>query len=90
MARYGLQDNGPVAGMGGNAGYSKPFSGYTPPNGYSPWMGLYQPTNGSVDPYTAYVQPALSQQNFNAHVSEQIQGVRPMMPGYARRRPASR
>ena len=83
-SRYGLPSaGGPTTTNGIPGGGSKPFSGYTPPSGYSPWMGLYQPTsNGAADPYTTYVQPALSQQNFNAHVSEQINGVRTLQQGY--------
>ena len=34
------------------------------------------------DPYTTYVRPAMDQQNFNAHVSEQINGVQTMQRGY--------
>jgi hypothetical protein len=59
-------------------GGEKPFSGYQRPNGYSPWMRLYDtPTNGgTVSPYTATVQPAIQQQQYNQQVAEQIQGVR--------------
>ena len=60
---------------------NKPFSDYQPPSGYSPWLLMNQQTNnGTISPYTAYVQPALNQQNINAHVSEQINGVRTMQP----------
>jgi hypothetical protein len=56
---------------------NKPFNDYQRPTGYSPWQNLYLPSNnGTVDPYTAYVRPAMDQQNFNSHVSEQINGVR--------------
>ena len=34
--------------------------------------------NGTVNPYTNYVRPAMDQQTFNAHVSEQINGVQTM------------
>ena len=58
-------------------GGSKPFNGYQPPSGYSPWQQLYtsQTNNGTVSPYINNVRPQLDQQNFNAHVSEQINGV---------------
>ena len=50
---------------------AKPYDNYQPPSGYSPWMNLYQPTNnGTISPYTAYVQPALKQQNFNPRAGE--------------------
>jgi hypothetical protein len=81
--QYGLPNtsNGfsnPVAGGG-----AKPFNNYQPPSGYSPWQLLNQPTqNGTLNPYTNFVQPALSQQNFNAHVSEQINGVQTMQRNY--------
>jgi len=54
----------------------KPYSDYQPPSGYSPWQLLNQSTqNGTVNPYTTFVQPAIQQQNFNSHMSEQINGV---------------
>ncbi len=76
-AQYGLP---PIATPSvGGASSSKPFNGYQPPSGYSPWMALNASTNnGTLNPYTAYVQPAVSQQNFNSHVSEQINGVQTM------------
>ncbi|MGO9109956.1 MAG: hypothetical protein ACLP9L_12050 [Thermoguttaceae bacterium] len=73
-ARYGLSNsqNTTLDPMGGG----KPFSGYTPQNGFTPWQYLNQPTQGgTINPYTTYVQPALNQQNFNSHLSEQINGV---------------
>ena len=74
-SRYGLGASDPM--MNPSAGAGKPFSNYTTPNGYSPWQNLYLPSaNGTISPYTSYVQPALNQQNFNAHMSEQINGVR--------------
>lgn len=56
----------------------KPFAGYQPPSGYSPWMGLFNSTlnNSSMSNYTAYVQPAMQQQSYNRQVAEQINGVR--------------
>jgi hypothetical protein len=62
-------------------GGDKPFSGYQRPSGYSPWMRLYDtPTNGgTVSPYSATVQPAMQQQQYNQQVAEQIQGVRNTM-----------
>ena len=73
---YGLSSSqNPLANPAAGGG-SKPFNNYQPPSGYSPWQLLNQPTqNGTLYPYTAYVQPALNQQNFNSHVSEQINGV---------------
>jgi hypothetical protein len=60
-------------------GAAKPYSDYRPPSGYSPWNNLNLPTNnGTVNPYTNYVRPAMDQQTFNAHVSEQINGVQTM------------
>jgi hypothetical protein len=71
--QYGLGYSTPA---GNGASVSKPYSNYTPPSGYSPWMSLNQSTNGgTISPYTAYVRPQLDQQNFNARVSEQINGV---------------
>jgi len=59
-----------------SAGTAKPFNNYQAPNGFSPWQLLSQPTqNGTVNPYTSYVQPVLSQQSVNSHLSEQINGV---------------
>jgi hypothetical protein len=81
-SRYGLPNSpnstmDPMAGGG-----SKPFNGYTPPNGYSPWQSLYTPTNnGTLNPYTQRVQPQMDQINFNAHMSEQINGVQTMQRG---------
>ena len=46
-----------------------------------------QTNNGTISPYTAYVQPAISQQNFNSHVSEQINGVQTMQRAYMAARP---
>ena len=82
--RFGLNSPQYPTMVGPSAGpAAKPYSNYQPPSGYSPWMNLYQPTNnGTIDPYTAYVQPALNQQNFNAHVSEQINGVQNLQRGY--------
>jgi hypothetical protein len=73
-SRYGLGGlQNPM--MNPSAG-NKPYSDYQRPTGYSPWQNLYLPSNnGTVDPYTAYVRPAIDQQNFNSHISEQINGV---------------
>ena len=61
----------------------KAYDNYQAPSGYSPWMNLYQPTNnGTLSAYTAYVQPAQSQQNFNSRVSAQINGVQTMQRNY--------
>ncbi len=44
---------------------------------------MQAPTNnGTLNPYTNYVQPMMNQQNFNSHVSEQINGVQTMQRGY--------
>ncbi len=80
-ARYGLPNspNNTMDPMAAAGGGSKPFSGYTPPNGYTPWQSLYTPTNnGTLNPYTQRVQPQFDQLNFNAHTSEQINGVQTM------------
>ena len=65
-------------------GPPKAFNDYRPPSGGSPWNYLYtsNTNNGTVSPYMNYVQPALQQQNFNAHISEQIQGVQTMQRMY--------
>jgi len=64
------------------AGGSKPFSDYQPPNGFTPWQLLNQPTQGgTINPYTSYIQPVYNQQNINTHVSEQINGVQTMQRG---------
>jgi hypothetical protein len=82
-SQYGLSNPSNGFNNPGAGGGVKPFSNYQPPSGYSPWQLLNQPTqNGTLNPYTNFVQPALSQQNFNAHVSEQINGVRTMQRGY--------
>ena len=61
-----IQPDGQYVGGGG----SKPFSNYQAPSGFSPWQLLTQPTQGgTLNPYTAYVQPVLNQQNFNSHVA---------------------
>jgi hypothetical protein len=61
----------------------KAFSGYQPPSGNSPWNNLYLPTNnGTTNPYTSYVRPAMDQQTFNSHISEQINGVQTQQRGY--------
>ena len=53
----------------------EPFSDYQRPNGYSPWMGLYQPTsNGTISTYTAVIRPPLDQGNFSSHVNQQSSG----------------
>jgi hypothetical protein len=76
---YGLTGQSTVAGPNSN----KPFSDYRAPSGSSPWNNLYLPSNnGTVNPYTNYVRPAMDQQNFNAHVSEQINGVPTLQRGY--------
>jgi hypothetical protein len=77
-SRYGLSS--PTTPMGNSAaGGNKPFNNYQAPSGYSPWSLLNQQTNnGTISPYTAYVQPAINQQNFNSHISEQINGVQTM------------
>ena len=64
--------------LNNSVGMQKPFSGYQPPSGYSPWMSLYnQPTNnGTVSTYTSTVQPQMQQQAYNRQMAEQIQGVR--------------
>jgi hypothetical protein len=74
-SRYGLP---PVSNItaGPTAGGGKAFDGYQAPSGNSPWNGLFAPTaNGTTNPYTQYVRPAMEQQTFNAHISEQINGV---------------
>ena len=80
--RYGLSTPSSPMASPAAGGVAKPFDNYQPPSGYSPWLLLNQPTNnGTLSPYSAYVQPAMNQQNFNAHMSEQINGV-PTMPRY--------
>jgi hypothetical protein len=80
-SQYGVAPGGQVGASAGGA--NKPFNGYTPPSGSSAWNNLYLPTaNGTQNTYTNYVQPALNQQNFNTHISEQINGVRMLQPGY--------
>jgi hypothetical protein len=62
---------------------SKPFNNYQAPSGYSPWNNLTLPTNnGTTNPYTAYVRPAMEQQTFNSHISEQINGVQTQQRAY--------
>lgn len=81
-SQYGLGNNAaPIMSAGGGA---KPFSDYQRPNGYSPWNLLNQSTNnGTLSPYTAYVRPAMDQQMFNSHISEQINNVRTQQPYYS-------
>jgi hypothetical protein len=76
VSNYGVSPNPMLNANPGGA--DKPFSGYQRPNGYSPWMGLYNtPTNnGTVSQYTSSVQPAVQQQQYNQQLTEQIQGVR--------------
>jgi hypothetical protein len=63
-------------------GANKPYSDYQPPSAYSKWNNLQLPSsNGTINPYTAYVKPVADQQSFNAHISEQINGVRTMQSG---------
>jgi len=83
--QYGLP---PVSNIGADTG-GKAFSNYQAPSGYSPWNNLTLPTNnGTTNPYTAYVKPAMDQQMFNSHISEQINGVQTQQrlyqgtPGY--------
>ena len=80
---YGLNNSNPMLNPSAS-GVSKPFNQYQPPSGYSPWQQLYtSPTNnGTVSPYINNVRPSLDQQNFNAHVSEQINGVQTLQRGY--------
>lgn len=75
QAGIGASSN-PYANASAGGG-SKPYNDYVAPNGYSPWNALYTtPTNnGTVNSYTSAVQPAMQQQNFNSHMSEQINGV---------------
>jgi hypothetical protein len=74
--QYGLGGTAPNPMMNSSAGGNKPYSDYQRPNGYSPWQNLNLPTNnGTISPYTAYVRPAMDQQAFHSHVSEQITGV---------------
>ncbi len=64
----------PGAGLAPSGG-PKPFSGLTVTSspGFSPWMYLYRKTgNGAIDPYFAYVQPALQQQQFNQQINGQL------------------
>jgi hypothetical protein len=72
--QFGLSNQNTTSSPAG--GGAKPFSDYRAQNGFTPWQYLNQPTqNGTVSPYSAYVRPTLDQQNFNSHVSEQINGV---------------
>ncbi len=83
-SRYGVaQTQSPYGAGSPSAGGNKPFNGYAPPSGYSAWNNLYLPTNnGTQNPYTNYVRPAMDQQQFNMHISEQINGVQTMERGY--------
>ncbi len=76
---YGVSPN-PMLNTSVGGG-DKPFSGYQRPNGYSPWMNLYNtPTNnGTVSTYTNNVQPQFQQQQYNQAVAERIQGVQNSM-----------
>ena len=71
----------PAAGTGDAA---KPFADYQRPNGYSPWMSLYNtPTsNGTVDPYTSAVLPAMQQQQYNQQIGNQVRGMQQMQGMY--------
>ena len=87
---YGLPNSASPLANPSAGGGSKPFSNYQSPNGFTPWQLLNQPTQGgTLNPYTAYVQPVLNQQNFNSHVSEQINGVQTMQRGYGAGTPGS-
>jgi len=79
---YGLSNTSmPTANP--SVGGSKPFSNYQAPTGFTPWQLLNQPTQGgTINPYTAYVQPTLNQQNVNSHLSEQINGVQTMQRNF--------
>jgi len=73
---YGLPSSSNPMANPSAGGVSKPFSNYQAPSGFSPWQLLNQPTQGgTINPYTAYVQPVMTQQNVNSHLSEQINGV---------------
>ncbi len=67
------------------ASTGKPFSGYQPPSGYSPWQQLYtsRRNNGTVSPYVNNVRPALEQQNFNSRVGERVGRLRATQGSYA-------
>ncbi len=56
---------------------SKPFSRYTRPQAYSPYMSLFRNDNTErgIDNYSLYVKPALEQRHKNQRVSREIRGL---------------
>jgi hypothetical protein len=58
------------------AAVDKPFTGYTPPPTYSPYMNLYRNNpRGLVDNYYSLVRPLAQQDNINQQMRGQIQGL---------------
>ena len=69
------QSIGGSAMMGMPAG-SKPFAGYRPTSGVSPYMNLFrQDSMGTVDNYTSLVQPQLEQRFLNQRFDRDIGGL---------------
>jgi len=56
------------------AAYEKPFSDYTPPSVYSPYMNLYRfNPRGPIDNYYSLVRPFVMQNTFNQQYSRRLQ-----------------
>jgi hypothetical protein len=55
----------------------KPFAGYQPPGGVSPYMNLFRSgtDNGTIDNYTSLVRPQLNQQYLNQQYGHDIRGL---------------
>jgi hypothetical protein len=58
------------------AAYEKPFSDYTPPSVYSPYMNLYRfNPRGPIDNYYSLVRPFVMQQTINQQYRQRMQAL---------------
>jgi|GEM_PF-2201496 len=58
------------------AAYEKPFSDYTPPSVYSPYMNLYRfNPRGPIDNYYSLVRPFVMQQTLNQQYRQRMQSL---------------
>ena len=69
-------------GIGGSmlaapqAAVEKPFAGYRPMSGVSPYMNLFRRDNGgTLDNYTSFVRPELDQRRLNQQVGRDLRGL---------------
>jgi hypothetical protein len=66
---------GNVGGRMSHPEMAKPFAGFRPTSGVSPYMNLFRTQGDSLDNYTSLVRPQLEQRSLNQQFNHDIRGL---------------